>query len=81
MTDIKNIGTEQRNEKTKDLDLLSTMDILKIMNEEDLNVVAGVKKALPQIEKEKFDYLSGDTGSYQRDEKVRVVCHKDYVSF
>lgn len=51
MTDIKNIGTEQRNEKTKDLDLLSTMDILKIMNEEDLNVVAGVKKALPQIEK------------------------------
>ena len=51
MTDIKNLGTEQRNEKTKDLDLLSTMDILKIMNEEDLNVVAGVKKALPQIEK------------------------------
>ena len=51
MTDIKNIGTEQRNEKTKDLDLLSTMDILKIMNEEDLNVVAGVKKTLPQIEK------------------------------
>ena len=31
--------------------------------------------------KRKFDYLSGDTGSYQRDEKVRVVCHKDYVSF
>ena len=51
MVDIKNLGTEQRNEKTKDLDLLSTMDILKIMNEEDLNVVAGVKKALPQIEK------------------------------
>lgn len=51
MTNIKNFGTEQRNEKTKDLDLLSTMDILKIMNEEDLNVVAGVKKALPQIEK------------------------------
>ena len=33
MVDIKNLGTEQRNEKTKDLDLLSTMDILKIMNE------------------------------------------------
>ena len=31
MVDIKNLGTEQRNEKTKDLDLLSTMDILKIM--------------------------------------------------
>ncbi|WP_294562535.1 N-acetylmuramic acid 6-phosphate etherase [uncultured Traorella sp.] len=51
MVEIKNLGTEQRNEKTKDLDTLSTMDIIKIMNEEDLNVVAGVKKALPQIEK------------------------------
>ena len=51
MVDIKNLGTEQRNEKTKDLDLLSTMQILEIMNEEDLNVVSGVKKVLPQIEK------------------------------
>ena len=51
MVDIKNLSTEQRNEKTKDLDLLSTMQILQIMNEEDLNVVSGVKKALPQIEK------------------------------
>ena len=51
MLNIKNLGTEQRNEKTKDLDLLSTMQILEIMNEEDLNVVAGVKKALPQIER------------------------------
>lgn len=51
MVEIKNLGTEQRNERTKDLDLLSTMEIIQIMNEEDLNVVAGVKKALPQIEK------------------------------
>ena len=51
MLNIKNLGTEQRNEKTKDLDLLSPMQILEIMNEEDLNVVAGVKKALPQIER------------------------------
>lgn len=48
---INNLGTEQRNEKTMNLDLLSTMEIIEIMNEEDLNVVAGVKKALPQIEK------------------------------
>lgn len=47
---IKNLGTEQRNEKTKDLDLLSTMEIIKIMNEEDLNVVKGIKESLPQIE-------------------------------
>lgn len=50
MDNINNLGTEQRNVRTKDLDILSTMDILKIMNEEDLNVVDAVKKALPQIE-------------------------------
>lgn len=51
MLNINHLGTEQRNEKTKDLDLLSTMEIIQIMNEEDLNVVVGVKQALPQIEK------------------------------
>ena len=51
MLDINGLGTEQRNDKTKDLDLMSTMEIIQIMNEEDLNVVTGVKKALPQIEK------------------------------
>ncbi len=51
VVDIKNLGTEQRNEKTQNLDQLSTMEIIKIMNEEDLNVVAAVKEALPQIEK------------------------------
>ena len=51
MVEIKNLGTEQRNERTKDLDTLSTMEIIQIMNEEDLNVVKGVKKALPEIEK------------------------------
>ena len=50
MDNIKNLGTEQRNNKTRDLDLMSTKQILEIMNEEDLNVVAGVKKSIPQIE-------------------------------
>lgn len=31
--------------------------------------------------KKKSSIIYRDTGSYQRDEKVRVVCHKDYVSF
>ena len=43
MVKIDNLKTERRNPKTKDLDLLSTSQILSIMNEEDLNVVAGVK--------------------------------------
>ena len=50
MVDIRNLGTEQRNEKTAELDSLSTMEILQIMNEEDYNVVRAVGKALPQIE-------------------------------
>jgi len=50
MVKIDNLGTEKRNPRTLDLDLLSTAEILSIMNDEDLNVVAGIKKALPQIE-------------------------------
>ena len=49
--DIKSLGTEQRNSKTDNIDLLSARQIIEIMNEEDLNVVAGIKKAIPQIEK------------------------------
>lgn len=51
MINIKNLSTEQRNQKTSNLDSLTTMEIIQIMNEEDLNVVSGVKEALPQIEK------------------------------
>jgi len=50
MVKIDHLGTEKRNPKTQDLDLLSTHEVLSIMNEEDLNVVSGIKKALPQIE-------------------------------
>ena len=49
MVNIKNLGTEQRNENTLHLDELSPLEIVSIMNQEDLNVVAGVKEALPQI--------------------------------
>lgn len=48
---INNLATEHQNEKTLNLDQLSTMEIIEIMNQEDLNVVAAVKKALPQIAK------------------------------
>ena len=47
---IDALATEKRNEKTLNLDLLSTGEILEIMNQEDLNVVAAVKSALPAIE-------------------------------
>ena len=47
---ISNLKTETRNARTQNLDLLSTREILEIMNDEDLNVVSAIKKALPQIE-------------------------------
>lgn len=50
MVNLNGIVTETRNEKTKEIDLLSVEEILKIMNEEDLNVVAAIKNAIPQIE-------------------------------
>ncbi|MBR3264823.1 MAG: N-acetylmuramic acid 6-phosphate etherase [Erysipelotrichaceae bacterium] len=50
MVNIANLATETRNEKTMNLDQLSTGEIISIMNEEDLKVVDAVKKALPQIE-------------------------------
>jgi len=51
MVEIRNIGTEQRNKKSANLDELSTREIITLMNEEDLNVVAGIKEELPNIEK------------------------------
>ncbi len=49
MVNIDGLGTETRNEKTKDLDLLSTRQILGIMNEEDKNVIEAVKGSLDEI--------------------------------
>ena len=48
---ISGLATETRNERTKELDLLSVREILEIMNDEDLNVIAAVKKAIPDVEK------------------------------
>lgn len=48
---IDHLQTENRNKKTMMLDLLTTAEILQIMNEEDNNTVKAVKESLPQIEK------------------------------
>ena len=45
------LTTEQRNNNTMNLDTLSTIDALKLMNEEDQGVALSVRKELPQIEK------------------------------
>lgn len=48
---LDKLATEQRNEKTMNLDTLSTIDILRLMNDEDSRVPASVREELPQIEK------------------------------
>lgn len=49
--DLSKIKTEQRNENSKNIDLLSTKEMLKIINKEDQKVAFAVEGALDQIEK------------------------------
>jgi len=48
---MKKILTEKNNPKTKDIDLMSTIDVLKAINHEDKKVAKAVEKALPEIAK------------------------------
>jgi len=49
MIDVKKIGTEQRNPRTKNIDQVETIEIVRMINEEDKTVPFAVEKALPQI--------------------------------
>lgn len=49
--DVKKISTETRNEYTKDIDLLTTEEMLVKINSEDKTVAYAVEKAIPQIAK------------------------------
>lgn len=49
--EISNLATEQRNIKSTNIDYLSTLEILKIINEEDKSVPIAVEKEIPYIEK------------------------------
>ncbi len=49
-SEISNLTTEQRNPKSMDIDVSSTAEILKIINEEDKTVPYAVEKELPYIE-------------------------------
>lgn len=43
------LRTEMRNEKSMHIDKMETLDMLKVMNNENLNSVYAVEKALPEI--------------------------------
>lgn len=49
MINLESIGTEQKNERTAHIDKLSTIGIIKLMNDEDKNVALAVEKELPHI--------------------------------
>ncbi|GEN54483.1 N-acetylmuramic acid 6-phosphate etherase [Halobacillus faecis] len=51
------LTTEQRNERTKNMDEMTTSEILKVMNEEDHKVAEAVKRVLPAITKA-VDHIS-----------------------
>lgn len=48
---LKNLLTEQSNPKSKNIDELSTLDTLRIINDEDKSVALAVEKILPEIAK------------------------------
>jgi N-acetylmuramic acid 6-phosphate etherase len=49
--DLKKIGTEYRNQKTMNIDKMSTLEIVKTINDEDKTVAFAVEKATEQIAK------------------------------
>lgn len=51
MEKIADLTTELRNEKSTHVDNMSTLDILALINEEDMQIAKQVQKILPDIEK------------------------------
>ena len=51
MIQLNNIATEKNNPATKNIDTMSTMDMLSLINQEDQKVAMSVQAALPQIAK------------------------------
>ena len=49
MIDLTKLVTETRNPNTMDLDQMTPLELVSVMNQEDLNVVAGVKEVLLQV--------------------------------
>ena len=47
--EISNLATEQRNQRSKDIDLMSTTEILELINSEDAMVALAIKNELEHI--------------------------------
>lgn len=51
MVELRKLDTEQRNQRTMQIDTLPTLDMLTLINEEDHRVADAVKEVLPEIAK------------------------------
>lgn len=49
MLDLTKLTTEQRNPKTTELDSFSPIEIARVMNEENTNVIKAIDEVLPQV--------------------------------
>ncbi len=49
MPDLANLATEARNPRSEEIDTLSTLDMLTVINDEDSTVAAAVRSELPHI--------------------------------
>lgn len=49
MLDLTKFTTEQRNQRSMDLDTMTSLQIVATMNDEDLRAVQSVTKVLPQV--------------------------------
>lgn len=49
MLDLTKLTTEQRNPKTMELDSFSPIEIARVMNEENTNVIKAIDEVLPQV--------------------------------
>lgn len=47
--DWKKIKTEERNERTANIDTLSTIDMIRLINDEDKKVALAVEKEMERI--------------------------------
>ena len=51
MVELRKLDTEQRNQRTMQIDTLPTLEMLTLINEEDHRVAEAVKEVLPEIAK------------------------------
>ena len=49
MLNLNSLSTEKRNPKTENIDQLSTLEMVRLMNEEDKKVAFAIEKILPEI--------------------------------